>query len=63
MELIEEEEFTISIFGVEVVATVVVWEFGVERFKEHNVVEGVSGKEVTSSRKHIPYLICWHQVQ
>ena len=44
MEPIEEGEQTISIFGVEVLDTVVVEELGVEKFKERNVVEGAEVK-------------------
>ena len=39
MEPIEEGERTISIFWIEVVATVVVEEFGVENLKGHDAVE------------------------
>ena len=40
MESIEEGEWTISISRVEVVVNIVVGEFGAEKFKENDAIEG-----------------------
>ena len=51
MDLTEEGERTISIFGVEVVVTIMVEGFGLKKFKERNAVEvSEAGRELCSAK-------------